>query len=244
MRDERTTNTRRYQQVARQIITMIQNGALPPGERLPAEREFAHMLGVSRPTIREAMVALELAGIVDIRTGSGIYVRTRPSGRPDLASMAESRALADSGVGPIELIEARIVLEPEIAALAATLADQNGLERLRASVTGMAGVSDVQAHREADHQFHLAVAEVTQNAVLVSIVDTLWQDMFSPIFDRLGLITRMFPEQLPTTLDAHRAILIAIESGDADEARRTMRAHLDHVLTVLSRGPTASEDGL
>src|SRR3954462_13932785 len=95
---------RLYQQVAQQISDLIRSGELPSGERLPAERDLAKRLGVSRPTIREAMVALEIAKFVEIRTGSGVYVRAAATSAPD----DPARARFDSGPGPFDLLTARL----------------------------------------------------------------------------------------------------------------------------------------
>ena len=107
---EPIVNQRLYQQVADSIRKQIQSGAMPAGSRLPSEKLLAQQLGVSRPTVREAMIALEIAGLVEIRTGSGSYVRQRDT----IAAPS-----VDTGPGPIELLNARILIEGEIAAEAA-----------------------------------------------------------------------------------------------------------------------------
>src|ERR1700676_3411853 len=113
---------RLYQQVAQQISDLIRSGELPGGERLPAERDLAKRLGVSRPTIREAMVALEIAGFVEVRTGSGVYVRAAEASETNHS--ADPPARFDSGPGPFDLLAARLIIEPEIAGVAARKASQ------------------------------------------------------------------------------------------------------------------------
>ena len=108
---------RLYQQVASRIEDLIAGGKIGAGKRLPAEKELARQLGVSRPTIREAMIALEIAGLVEVRTGSGIYVsKQTPS----------PTVIIDSGPGPFELLNARLLIEGEIAANVAVQATPGG----------------------------------------------------------------------------------------------------------------------
>jgi DNA-binding FadR family transcriptional regulator len=119
---------RLYRQVADRLAEMIEAERLAPGARLPPERELAARLGVARSTLREAMIALEIAGRVAIRTGSGIYVmETEEVPAPDL------------GAGPLELLDARELIEGEVAARAAASVDAGGLLEIEATVEAMAG---------------------------------------------------------------------------------------------------------
>ena len=104
---------RLYQQVAEQITHLIQTGAFPIGCKLPPERDLATQFGISRPTIREALIALEIAGLVDVRTGSGATVIQRPA-----AVEKRSSGLADAGPSPFELIATRKLIEPGVAGVA------------------------------------------------------------------------------------------------------------------------------
>ena len=118
---------RLYQQVASRIEELISSGRIVAGKRLPAEKELARQLGVSRPTIREAMIALEIAGLVEVRTGSGIYV----------SKAAPSRTvIIDSGPGPFELLNARLLIEGEIAANVAVLASIDDLNEIQETIDG------------------------------------------------------------------------------------------------------------
>ena len=155
---------RLFRLIAEQVATMIQRGDLPPGSRLPAERELATRLGVSRPSLREALIALELEGLVEVRGGSGVYVRP-----PPLAAPLEG---ADAP-GPFDILEARALLEPDCAALAA-----------RRDAPIRAGVGSAFAHfvairtagqpdEAADRGFHLAIAEASGNVALARLADAL-----------------------------------------------------------------------
>jgi DNA-binding FadR family transcriptional regulator len=223
---------RLYQQVAEQVAGLIRSGELPAGTRLPPERDLAQRLGVSRPTLREAMVALEIAGFVEVRTGSGIYVRRR-------TAAAEPALSFDAGPGAFDLLGARLLIEPEIAASAAVTASPADIRRLDETVAALEEAPDHRASQHADCRFHALIAEATRNSVLVSIVEGLWAHMFSPIFETLSLRTGL-PESRRMTLADHAAIVAAIKAGDAGAAREAMRRHLENVRAILSTGDGAS----
>src|SRR5690242_1061686 len=113
---------RLYQQAAQQIRELIARGEFRPGDRLPPERDLARKLGISRPTVREAMVALEIAGLIEIRTGAGIFVSAAAPANGGAEARAATAASFDAGPSPLELLAARRMIEGEIAAEAARLA--------------------------------------------------------------------------------------------------------------------------
>ena len=139
-RDVTAPGTRLYRQVADRVAGIITEEALKPGTRLPPERELAARLNVARSTLREAMIALEIAGQVTIRTGSGIYV-----------TETVARTEDDLGPGPLELLDARELIEGEIAARAAMSVDANRLLAIESSIEAMAKAHGRDTHREADH---------------------------------------------------------------------------------------------
>ncbi len=221
---------RLYQQVADQIGSLIRNGEFQIGERLPPERELAKQLGVSRPVVREAMIALELGGFVEVRGGAGAFIRSAG------AAAGQTRAAAaDPGPSPFELIAARQLVEGEIAFVAAGRATDADLDRLGEAIELMR--TDIAAgkdSRAADREFHLRVAAITGNVVLTGMVDELWAHMLDPIFDRLGRHAGVRGEDRMTIAD-HAAIVDAMERHDPAEARAAMRAHLAHVERILLR---------
>jgi GntR family transcriptional repressor for pyruvate dehydrogenase complex len=154
----RPSDTRRlYQHVADQIRTVIQDGAYPAGSRLPPERELALQLGVSRPSLREALIALEIGGRVEIRMGSGVYVCA--------ASKRADRKTPSLGESPSELMHARAVLESSVIALAAARVTRQGMERIRTSLDAMRDDhARGRAPLENDRRFHVAIAEMGGNA--------------------------------------------------------------------------------
>jgi DNA-binding FadR family transcriptional regulator len=219
---------RLYQQVAEQLGGLIDRGEFREGDRLPPERELSKKLGVSRPVVREAMIALEIAGLVEVRGGAGAFVKN--------ARLGADRALAalpDQGPSPFDLIAARKLLEGEIAFMAATSIQPEDLQALEQSIALMRG--DIAAGRDsrpADRVFHVRLAEATRNAVLAHLVDGMWTHMLAPIFDALNRHTNLSGND-PMTVDDHAVIVAALARHDAEAARRAMRAHLEHVEQVL-----------
>ncbi|MEM1287847.1 MAG: FadR/GntR family transcriptional regulator [Pseudomonadota bacterium] len=219
---------RLYQQVAEQIAGLIRAGEFEAGGRLPSERELSAKLKVSRPTVREAMIALEISGLVEVRTGSGIFVLPDRPGDP-----VKRLVLSDVGTGPLELIDARIVLETAIAVEATKHCVSDDLLRIEKSILAIRDANSIDASRDADRAFHAGIAASTKNAVLKELVDALWREMFSPLFERMGHLTRLFPETHASTIDEHGAIYEALARGDGREAGEAMQHHLSNVRRTL-----------
>jgi DNA-binding FadR family transcriptional regulator len=228
---------RLYQQVAEQLVILIRGGEFRAGQRLPPERDLALKLGVSRPTVREAMIALEIAGFVDVRSGSGIYVN-------ELRDV--TTAIGDAGPSVFTILAARRAIEGEVAALAAVSPDQD-LDRLQHLIdTQKAAMGKGLSGHEDDRRFHLAIAAMAANEVLAGIIERIWTEMFSPVFDKLIEKTAGPPVRRRTLRD-HAAILAALADRDPDSARRAMREHIDHTEALfLDEHPgktTRSSDG-
>lgn len=215
---------RLYRQIADQIAALIRRGEFKPGARLPPERELARQLGVSRPSVREALIALEVEGFVEVRIGSGVYVTSTHARRA--AGRAGKSALPPDS-GPFELIEARRLVESECAARAARHASAAHLRQMKAALASMRtdGKRNV-VPLEGDQRFHECVADASGNSALAMLVRTLWAQRTGPLF--LGL-ERHFdtPALWSAAIAEHQAILAAIESRDPGAARAAMRRHLD-----------------
>lgn len=213
---------RLYRQIAEQLRSLISRGEFMPGSRLPSERELAKQLGVSRPTVREALIALEVEGWVEVRTGSGVYVLER------------SAAAASAGVtvpatewGPLELIRARRVIEGEIASLAATHASRRHVASIEAAITCMQQDAEQgTAPLAGDRAFHAAVAQACGNVVLLETVQTFWDARRGPLFERLGDHFETVPSWRMAIAE-HQAVFEAIRSRDPGAARSAMQQHLD-----------------
>ena len=213
-----------YQRIAEEIASAIADRRYPPGSRLPGERDLAEHYGVSRPTIREAMIALEIRGLVEARQGSGIYVSAAPQPLADLPEL---------DVGAFELIEARIMFEGEAAALAATAIEPDGLVALESALADMeAAPAGSDAGFKADRQFHMLIAEATGNSIVQSVVEMLWT-----IRERSPLCVAMFAqawrEGVTPRVDEHRLVMDALHARDPQAARHAMRTHLRRVTDDL-----------
>ena len=216
-------NQKLYQRIADSIAADIAAGAYAPGSRLPAERDLAEQFKVSRPTIREAMIALEIRGLVGAKKGSGIYVSQTP---------IESLVPPELDAGAFELIEARTLFESEAAALAAAAIDDARLAELRALLTEMKQERDSDAAFEADKRFHIAIAEATGNSLIVSVVEMLWA-----VREQSPLCVHMFARArrkgVTPRANEHQLIVDALAQRDPQQARDAMRAHLRRVTEDL-----------
>jgi DNA-binding FadR family transcriptional regulator len=211
---------RLYRQIAEQLRTLMLGGEFEPGSRLPAERDLARQLGVSRPSVREALIALEVEGWVEVRTGSGVYVLDR-KGRNGHAKVPASEW------GPLELIRARRVIEGEIASLAATQAKRKHISAIREAIAAMEHDADRGvAPLDGDRAFHTAIAQACDNVVLLETVQTFWDARHGPLFERLGDHFETVPSWRMAIAE-HETVLAAICAHDAQAARAAMHAHMD-----------------
>ena len=220
---------RLYQQIAEQLRMLITAGEFLPGSRLPAERDLAKQLGVSRPSVREALIALEVEGWVEVRTGSGVYVLDRSS-----APTARDTPIALNEWGPLELIRARRVIEGEIAAIAGAQARRKDIAAMRVALAAM--VRDADAGTvpiDGDRAFHSAIVQSTGNMVLIETVHSFWDARKGPLFERLG---NYFETEASwrAAIAEHTAIVDAIAAHDAEGARAAMHAHMDKAHTRFS----------
>jgi len=215
--------SRLYEQIVQQIEESILKGALKPGDQLPAERDLAQRFGVSRTAVREAVKALREKGLVEAYSGRGTFITdgTSQAIRQSLGLMAK---IGQPG-GSTHLAEVRAILEPEIAALAATRIQEQHLVLMREAVSVMDQKrDDPEAFIEADLDFHLSLAEAAANPLILSLIDSI-----------VGLLReqriRIF--QVEGGPDRgqfhHKRILEAIEQRNAEKARDAMRAHLQQI---------------
>ncbi|CAG4917266.1 Putative L-lactate dehydrogenase operon regulatory protein [Paraburkholderia saeva] len=216
--------TRRlYLQIADKLRDLIGQQGFAPNGRLPSERELAQTLGVSRPSVREALVALELEGRVEIRMGSGVYVSSRPASVTAAALTSDSGALGES---PREIMDARSLIEGAIAASVAPFAKPKALRTLRALYERMASeVAAGQIPLAADRQFHLCIAQMSDNDVLVKTIAELFDERHSPLSSKLRVHFEG-EDTWAAALDEHRAILEALEARDPVQAHAAVQRHL------------------
>lgn len=216
---------RLYKTVADDLLRVIDSNKYAVGERLPAERDLATQYGVSRPTIREAVIALEIAGRVEVRKGAGVFIAS-PSATDDLRSL-------DLDIGPFELTEARLLVEGEAAALAATQITPDEIEELESIILRMKSENDQDIKGEhADKEFHMLIGRATRNSAIEAIVEDLWN-----LREKSQLTQSMYAtvrlEGVRPAIDEHWAIFEALKTGNAAGARTAMRTHLSRVVETM-----------
>lgn len=220
-----TPDTRKlYQQVASTVMSSILSGKYRPGERLPSERDLAAAFKVSRPTIREAMIALEIRGLAETRHGSGIYVTDHPPTQV---------GAGDLDIGPFELTEARRLFEGEAAALAATTITDERLDELERIVGEMVDENARnQQEWSADRRFHVAIARATRNTAIAAVIENLLDMRHkSPLC--VYMLERAWRGGVQPRVSEHRRILAALRKHDSKAARSAMRDHLARVIEDL-----------
>lgn len=216
------TEGRLYERISNEIRQALATGRYGVGDRLPSERDLAQQYGVSRPTIREAIIALELDGLVEVRTNSGVYV---------IALQPQGGTPTETDVGPFELLEARRIFEAEICGLAAQLIDEGQVARLRELTVEMES-DDLMRAEAADREFHIEIARITQNSAMEKTVSMLWDARVkSPQY---ALLTeKVRAAGIAPRVSEHRRIVAALASRDADTAKEAMRDHLGRVIAHL-----------
>ena len=215
-------SSRLYEQIVQQVEDSIHRGELKPGDQLPPERELAQQFGVSRTAVREAVKALREKGLVEAYPGRGTFIT---DGSSYTIRQSLDRMMRTANEGFQNLAEVREILEPEIAALATTRADQEDLQAMREQVAIMdQAKGDPEAYIEADLDFHLALAEAAANPIILSLIDSivgLLREQRIGIFQVNG-----GPERGQYH---HKKILEAVERRDPVGAREAMKAHLIQV---------------
>lgn len=242
-------NRRLYRQIADQLQALIDSGEYPPGSYLPAERELSQRFGVSRTSVREALIALEMAGMVKVRVGDGVVVLERPSPAAAKADHVLEQAIRQQRwpvdqelepdytveVPPFALLQARRLVEPEAAALAAEHATAKELRDIEAAYRR--NVADNRAGSTThlgDRLLHMRIADASGNAAYALLIRHLLGHQYGAMFQRLQALYTPRDMQRRSETE-HRAIVDAIQARDTQAARRVMRAHLDSVIRIFSR---------
>jgi DNA-binding FadR family transcriptional regulator len=221
-----------YSLVIEQIRDLIESGELKPGEKLPTERSLAEQLGVSRSSVREALSALEVLGVIKSRQGLGNYVAHNVSS--DLPQDQYESLIVDGG--PLEIIEARQLFEPGVAALAARRRTEADLQAMRTCITDMEQlIAEARDAWEPDWGFHVAVANAGHNAVVSALADLITQRVSGRLWQLMRERNYASDAARPLQyLNSHRRIYEAIERGDAKGAAEALRRHLAEITDDLS----------
>ena len=220
---ENANRQRLYRQIVDQILQSIESSEYPAGTRLPAERELSEKYGVSRPTIREAVIALEAMGRVSVKTGSGVYVLE-----------GKGVAAVGSNVSPFELLETRVLIEGEAAALATSMINDQQVLELKQALDEMALENETGNHASdvADRKFHAVIAAATNNRLLTAMIENLW-DVQEGLHHIRAAHHSVCKEDPETRINEHQAIYDALAARDPQAARVAMRNHFGRGINAL-----------
>jgi len=221
--------------VAEQILGLIRQGVLKPGDRLPAERTIADELGVSRAPVREALSALQIMNLVEIVIGDGSYVTNANRGQ---LLNSKTISLLEENESPFEILKARETLETTIIEIAAAEAGPEEIADMRSKLAAMQQAveeRDFETYFKANRNFHLSIARATHNSVLVKIMELLfevenqplWREVCQKHFSSYDHIHHFFPQ--------HRLILEAIAAGDVARAKLLARNHFRETVDEVKR---------
>jgi len=222
--DHQTTTFRprqRYEQVADRIAADITNGRLAPGDRLPSERDLARRLEVGRASVREAIASLQVAGMIETRPGSGSFV----------AANAQERTREAHDSSPSDLLEARALLEPAVARLAA---QRGGPDEEIERLLGLMEDATGEVWNDCDRRFHQRIAALTGNPVLTDLADRIAAVMDEPLWQRLRDDSIAVPGRTTLHLAEHRMIYEAIAEGDGDAAELYAAQHIRRVRRYMT----------
>jgi len=226
----KASSDRSYQRLAAQLLALIAQGEFKVGERLPSERALAERFDVSRTSVREATIALELQGVVEVRGGSGIYVAQAPS-----IQSTVSVFMPGNGPGPFELLRARCLIESEIASEAAIMRKDADLDHIFSALTEMHEHMDHKAANEAaDRLFHLRIAESTGNSVMLQMVTAMWDQARGPIWTKIEHHFHT-PALRQASHADHQRIFKALLARDSVAAKAAMQGHLERVISEFAQ---------
>ncbi|MFF5819629.1 FadR/GntR family transcriptional regulator [Lysinibacillus capsici] len=221
-----------YQVIVDQIKEYFLNGELQPGDKLPTERELASRFNVSRTSVREALRKLEIKGFIEIKQGSGSFIKTAES--HTLGEELSSTIINTEKKLIYEMLELRQALEVECAFLASRRATSVDLERISQALDMMdQGKNDVELGIQADLSFHLNIVLASHNSIFLQLFQTLSEHMQDTI--RATRRQRLEDsERMQETIDEHKKIYLAIASGDANQAKQLMENHITQIRRELT----------
>ncbi len=229
---------RLYEEIAARVAAFILDHDIPVGGRLPAEGEIARSLGVSRPAVREAIVALETAGIVIARNGGGLFVLRRPRRGAPLPWARRG----DPGPGPREQLRARLLLEPEIAAEAARAATPEQIEALDRAARSIAAAAAGLPFAEEAVEWHVALAEAAGIAPLADFMPRLLDSEHHAMWRTIRARSET-DAQASARTGVRERLVAALRARDPEAARRHMREHLEAVGQVVFGEVEGAERG-
>ncbi len=235
-----TKTKRRYYEVGLQIEELLYSGVFKAGERLPSERELSERFDSSRATIREAIIMLELKGLVVVKQGAGIYFIDSPE------KITQRTIIPHSDIGPFELMQGRQIIESNIAGFAATQIKINELRELKRTLDMQAQElhGDSEKFEELDRTFHTLIADSTQNRVLINQAAEMWRNVRiqNPLWKALNEKYLHEPSLKESWLNDHKRIFIALQRRSAEEAKQAVWQHIENSKQELLK--IANSDGM
>lgn len=238
--NDSTTTKRRYYDVGLQIEELLHSGVFKAGERLPSERDLSERFETSRATIREAIIMLELKGLVVVRQGAGIYFIDSPD------KVGHTTFIPKSDIGPFELLQARQIVESNIAAFAATQIKFNEIKALRNILQQQEKEiqGDSERFEELDRQFHQLIADSTQNRVLIAQAVDMWSSVrtTNQLWQQLNDKYLHEVELRTTWVNDHKRIFIALQKRSPEDAKAAVWQHIENSKQELMKIANANSD--
>jgi len=222
---QKLVHEKRYLYVLDQLVNLIKEEAYQIGHKLPPERSIAESTGVSRSSVREALAVLEVAGVIDVRVGDGIYVKSTSLSGLEVHSAVKN---------PFDVLELRMCFESKVAGLAAQRRSEQMLEELLTLIDSMADIAikgDVEAFKGLDQRFHNTVAACTENEAIEQQTAALVIHLYQPVWLALQKVYLAGEEfgGMQDSLNEHKRIVDAIQRFDVNEAETAMWNHLNMV---------------
>lgn len=227
MQLERIENKRKSQIAAEMLLQMLRSENYPPGSKLPSEREISEAMNVSRNTLREAVAALEIIGILEVRRSQGIFA-AKPLGLQMPAEQKDLSELFSDNQDPFAIVDARLAFEPGTAVLASQEASDSEILQFGGIINEMRDALEAnqqQEYQRIDRGFHLTIAKLTKNPIIVSTMEQLLSALSNPLWRAMKKWTPL-TSSATERLAEHLAIFSAIASRNEQEVWRSVREHL------------------
>ncbi|MGL6312858.1 GntR family transcriptional regulator [Vibrio sp. WXL103] len=238
---------RRYVAIGKDIRNELQSAEYKVGDRLPTEREIGEQYGVSRTVIREAIIMLELEGLVEVRKGSGVYLIAKPdeqgADKADASTEPMGFAATEGDIGPFEMLQGRQLIESNIAEFAAINITKNEIFEMRKVLNEERKLVEAgEPSDEQDKQFHVLIANATKNTLLIEISSAMWaRRAESKMWAQLHTHIESSTYRLKW-LEDHSAILMALQRKDSQAAKKAMWQHLENVKEALLKFSDIEDD--
>lgn len=229
---EKIRTKRAYSHIVEQILNLVERGELLAGDKLPPEIVLTERFGISRPTLREALSALEVLGIVEARGGDGNYIKNQLN----IESLRYQSKELEQEISPEELLESRKLLEADIAELAARKSERSditaiekNLSKFKSLIEGESEEIDYERLGQLDRSFHLLLAKATHNAALIQMMRFVIRGLKGLIWTNLKEKSLATPVRRKKYLSEHEAVLQAVRNRNPKKAREVMYNHIDGI---------------